>query len=202
LKAIVGLGNPGIGYARTRHNVGFVVLDKLFDRFAIRAYRQRFKALIADANVDGNRVILVKPQTFMNLSGDSVRGAKDWYKLEDSDLLIVLDDIDLPFHTLRLREGGSAGGHNGLASILDSLDTTRLPRLRIGIGRGSRQPRSHVLSHFTDEELLLLPQIVDRAATGVEIWICQGPIAAMNALNTRPASAPGADAGETGRGMM
>jgi len=186
VKIIVGLGNPGKKYESTRHNLGFMVVEELIRRLPPEANRERFKSHISESRLDGVRVVLARPQTYMNLSGDAVRQIQQWYKAPPDHVLIVYDDLDLEFGQLRFRERGSAGGHNGLTSVIQQLGTTELPRLRIGIGRGKSAAKARVLSTFTPDERNQLPEIIDRAASGVLLWLRQGPIPAMNALNAKP----------------
>ncbi len=186
MKIIIGLGNPGQKYESTRHNLGFMVVDELRTRLSPDTARERFKAQLWEARRNGERIVLVKPQTYMNLSGTAVQQVQHWYKAPANDLLVVYDDLDLEFGTVRMRERGSAGGHNGLSSIIESLGTTEVPRLRIGIGRGKSAAKARVLSTFSPPEREQLPDIIDRAATGVLSWIDEGPIAAMNLVNVRP----------------
>ncbi|MDQ3167204.1 MAG: aminoacyl-tRNA hydrolase [Chloroflexota bacterium] len=183
MKLVVGLGNPGPEYAKTRHNLGFMVVDELARRAAADGAKRRFRADVVTTTLAGESVTLVKPQTFMNLSGHAVREARSWFKVGPEDLLIVYDDIDLPFGSLRLRTGGTAGGHNGLTSIIEQLGTPAIPRLRMGIGRGAGVVRSRVLSRFSATEEGHLAAFVGTAADAVTTWAGQGILAAMNAHN-------------------
>ena len=185
VKVIVGLGNPGQEYAKTRHNIGFMVLDRLKRDLVSPTIKNRFKAEITEGWRNGEKIVLVAPQTYMNLSGQSVREVKQWHHLADEDLLVVYDDMDLPFGTLRMRPSGSAGGHNGLKSIGEQLGTLAIPRLRIGIGRG-KSSIGHVLSKFSPEETAELPQVIERAASAVGSWIDRGIVATMNEINSAP----------------
>lgn len=187
MKAIVGLGNPGKQYAETRHNIGFMVVDRLARQFDAPTPKTRFKSLVTEVTIGAEKVVLLQPQTFMNLSGDAVRLMGSWYKLYADEILIVLDDLDLPFGTLRLRERGSAGGHNGLSSVIRQLGTNEIPRLRIGIGRGKSPAIAQVLSRFSPDEQAALPGVVDDAAEACAIWVREGAVTAMNKIN---ASAP------------
>lgn len=187
MKAIVGLGNPGNQYAGTRHNVGFMVVDRLADMYGAPAAKSRFKGLVTETTIDSEKVVLLKPQTFMNASGDSVRLMGAWYKLYADEILIVLDELDLGFGTLRLRERGSAGGHNGLSSVIQQIGTNEFPRLRIGIGRGRSSATTQVLSKFNTQEQQELPTIVQGAADACVLWVTQGPITAMNQINVSAA---------------
>lgn len=197
VKIVVGLGNPGSKYRDTRHNVGFMVVDELTRRWSADRPKDRFRAQLYDAVIGSQRVILVKPQTFMNLSGAAVRQVVSWYRTDLEDVLIVTDDVDLPFGTLRMRERGSAGGHNGLKSIVSELGSQELPRLRIGIGRSDRAMSAHVLSRFSESEEKELESLITRAADGVELWLAEGAVAAMNVINQRPGE-PAATSGLRG----
>ncbi len=188
VKAVIGLGNPGQKYRGTRHNVGFLIIDELSRRFGADPPRERFKATIRECRRGDFRVTLAKPQTYMNLSGTSVQQIMNWYKLEPANALIVYDDMDLDFGVMRLRESGSAGGHNGLASIIQSIGTNQLPRLRIGIGRGRSAATAHVLSTFNEQEREVLNGLIQRACDGVECWLDDGPVSAMNQINQKTAN--------------
>lgn len=186
MKMIVGLGNPGKDYAATRHNLGFMVAAEIAKRLTANAPRSRFRAEIAEAFDGGEKLVLLKPQTYMNLSGVSVREAAHWYKIPPEEILVVADDIDLPFSTLRMRAGGGSGGHNGLKSIFADLGTDQVPRLRIGIGRGRGQATSQVLSRFSPDEAGALPDTIQAAADCALDWSRSGVIAAMNRCNRKP----------------
>lgn len=182
MKAIVGLGNPGSAYAGTRHNVGFDVVDEVARRW--NAHLRPWKS-VADVAVLGARgVVLVEPQTFMNLSGDAVAKVAAFHKLEPSDVLVVADEVHLPLGRLRIRRSGSAGGHNGLKSIIQHLGL-EFPRLRVGVGRG--QPgwdlADHVLAKFGRDERDAAAEMVTRAADAVEVFVEEGVEAAMNRFN-------------------
>jgi peptidyl-tRNA hydrolase, PTH1 family len=194
VKVVVGLGNPGQEYARTRHNVGFMVIERLKRELDAPAVKHRFKAEIIEGRRKSLKLVLVAPQTFMNLSGNSVREVKNWFRLADSDLLVVYDDMDLPFGVLRMRASGSAGGHNGLRSISEQLGTQAIPRLRIGIGRGRSNSIGHVLSRFSVEEEQELPDLIERAAAAVLSWIDRGIISTMNEINAAPEPAAKSEA--------
>lgn len=182
---IVGLGNPGREYAATRHNFGFMIADELARRAGASGSKHRFKAEIAEGRLNGRKLVLVKPQTYMNLSGHAVREVAQWYRVPVERILIIVDDLDQPFGQIRLRAKGSAGGHNGLKSIFAQLGTTEVPRLRIGIGRTSSQAISHVLSRFSPEEQAALPGVIDEAADAAELWARKGIYEAMNLVNGR-----------------
>jgi PTH1 family peptidyl-tRNA hydrolase len=152
MRIIVGLGNPGREYASTRHNLGFLVVDELARRLGAHGARKRFRSDLAEGTLDGERIVLVKPQTYMNLSGYAVREVVNWYHAPRDNLLVVLDDLDLPSGTIRIRADGSAGGHNGLDSVIEQLGTRAVPRLRVGIGRGPGVATAQVLSRFSPAE--------------------------------------------------
>jgi len=188
-RLVIGLGNPGQRYANTRHNAGFFVIDELARRIGAPESRKRFKGEVSEARRGTGKFILVQPQTYMNDSGLTVREAVQWYKTPLDQVLVVVDDLDLPFGELRLRPRGSAGGHNGLKSIFGVLGTQDIPRLRIGIGRPKSATISHVLSRFSPEEEAALPAVISRAVDVVELWADRGIIEAMNTANA-PASQP------------
>jgi PTH1 family peptidyl-tRNA hydrolase len=183
-RVVIGLGNPGRKYAGTRHNFGFLVVEELARRTNAPTSRQRMKAEITETRFGDDRLVLAMPQTYMNDSGVAVREIMRWYKTEPADVLLVVDDLDLPFGQIRLRPKGSAGGHNGLKSIFQQLGTQEIPRLRIGIGRGGGgQTIAHVLSRFSPEEQAELPDVIGRAADGVELWLSKGILETMNIMN-------------------
>jgi PTH1 family peptidyl-tRNA hydrolase len=191
VKIVVGLGNPGDQYAQTRHNVGWMVLDRIAERagWAGRG-RTRDAASIASGRYHGLDLTLVKPLTFMNLSGVAVRKALARSRVPLTDMLVVTDDFALPFGRLRFREGGSAGGHNGLRSIIEELATEGFSRLRIGIGDPRRTPVDHVLTRFEPDERARLSELLDAAADAVEGWARDGTSRAANRFNAfvlRPA---------------
>lgn len=182
---IAGLGNPGPGYARSRHNLGFQVLDKLAERHGATFARGRSHAHLADATIAGQRVILAKPQTWMNLSGESVQPLLHWYKLPPARLIVVYDELDLPLGRIRIRERGSAGGHNGVASVIQRLGTNAFPRVRIGIERPPPGPEqiNYVLGRFRKEEEEPIEAARERAADAVEAIVKDGVVQAMNLYN-------------------
>ena len=193
LQLVAGLGNPGRQYERTRHNIGFMVIDELVRRLPDGAARRRFDAELLESSTTGGRLILLKPQTYMNRSGTAVSQAMRWYKVRLEDLLVVCDDLDLPFGRLRLRPQGSSGGHNGLKSIIEQIGSDRFPRLRVGVGRPIRGDAvAHVLNRFSPDEEAALPAIIERAADAVMTWHAEGITAAMNQFNQPPASRPSA----------
>jgi PTH1 family peptidyl-tRNA hydrolase len=183
VQLIVGLGNPGAKYAETRHNAGFFVVDELAQRLGNPGWKKRFRAEVAEVRLGDLRLVLLKPQTYMNDSGLSVREAVNWYRVPREQTLIVVDDLDQPFGQLRIRARGSAGGHNGLKSIFAETGSQEFPRLRIGIGRGAHQTISHVLSRFSPEERAELDTLIGRAADAVEFWSRNGTLEAMNEIN-------------------
>lgn len=187
LRLIVGLGNPGREYAQTRHNAGFMVLDRLAERWKARwAREKKFVARIAKANWNSERLILCEPETFMNASGEAVGALTTFYRVPVDRLLVVVDDADLPVGEIRLRARGSSGGHHGLESIEQHLATREFARLRIGIGRGQttvRQITGHVLAEFSRAERDLMDKVVTRACEQVECWTQDGILQAMNRYN-------------------
>jgi PTH1 family peptidyl-tRNA hydrolase len=185
LHLIVGLGNPGKQYANTRHNVGWMVLDELARRHNLSFDKTEKKALTASGTINGKRVLLAKPQTYMNLSGEAVRGLVDFYKIDLSNLLVISDDLDIPAGTLRLRQSGSAGGQGGLKNIIQHLGTNEFNRVRFGIGRppGRMTPKDYVLQDFKGDEAILVREVVDQAANAVEVWLKDGIEAAMTRFN-------------------
>lgn len=183
---IVGLGNPGRRYERTRHNAGFMAVERLYDILPSGTARSRFQTELIETRDGDKRVILAKPQTFMNDSGHAVSQVARWYKVPRERLLLIFDELDLPFGTIRLRANGSAGGHNGVSSVIQQLHTQDFARLRIGISRpstGATVP--YVLSHFSSEEQRALPEIIDRSAAAAMLWLREGITVAMNEYNRR-----------------
>jgi peptidyl-tRNA hydrolase, PTH1 family len=183
---IVGLGNPGEEYARTRHNIGFQCVNELARRHSLDFGKKIAKSRVAEGQIAGQRVALAKPFTYMNLIGQAVVSLSQWYKIAPAqDLLVIYDELDLPFGVLRLRERGSAGTHNGMKSVVGQLGSQVFPRLRIGIGQGppGRDAASYVLGRFTREEQEQLPEIIGRAADAVEVVVREGLIATMNQFN-------------------
>lgn len=183
---IVGLGNPGKIYDDTRHNIGFKIVKALAEKYgiALRPSLIRLKGSGGEGKILEKRVQLLMPLTYMNDSGASVRKGVDYYKISLDRLIVVADDVDLPFGTLRLREKGSSGGQKGLKSIEAHLGTQEYPRLRVGVGgRGEGELAGHVLGKFTDKEQSALPEIIDRAITALELWIAEGAEPAMQKVN-------------------
>ncbi|MEZ4520041.1 MAG: aminoacyl-tRNA hydrolase [Thermomicrobiales bacterium] len=183
---IVGLGNVGSKYAGTRHNLGFEVIDELAKRSHAGAPRNRFDARIHETNFGGTRVVLAAPTTMMNNSGFAVAQLIRWYKLPPEKLLVIYDELDIPFGKMRLRPSGGAGGHNGIKSIIEQLGTADFPRVRVGVGRPtSGSTIGFLLSRFSTEERGYLPEIVSLAADAAECWVESGIDEAMNRFNTR-----------------
>ena len=188
-KLVVGLGNPGSKYEGTRHNVGFDVIDRLALGGTRPSFSRKFDGLVAESEIDFRRVLLLKPQTFMNLSGRSVAQALRFYKLDPTDLLVVCDDLSLPLGKLRIRPGGSDGGQKGLRDITAHLGTDQFPRLRIGIGeRGEADAVDYVLSRFRSAERAAIDDALILATQAVAVWVTQGIDAAMNRFNGGVAS--------------
>lgn len=178
---MVGLGNPGSRYRGTRHNVGFIVVDAIAERWQASGWQRKGEARIALDRA--HNVVLVEPQSYMNLSGHPVLSLATFYKVPPQRILVIVDDLDLPFGVLRMRASGSSGGHNGLKSIIAAIGQD-FPRLRIGIGRAhDGDAIDRVLGNFSDEERAALPAIVDRAVEGVAIWHDRGVTPAMNFVN-------------------
>src|SRR5947209_14388620 len=174
-KLVVGLGNPGSKYEGTRHNIGFEVVDRLARGGSGASFSRKFDGLIAEAEIDFHRVLLLKPQTFMNLSGRSVGQALRFFKLDPTDLLVVCDDLTLPLGKLRLRGGGSDGGQKGLRDIAAQLGTEDYPRLRIGVGdRGPIDAADFVLTRFRPAERPIIDDALIAATQAVAVWVTQG----------------------------
>jgi PTH1 family peptidyl-tRNA hydrolase len=183
MKIIVGLGNPGSRYAETRHNVGYDVVDWLAAGGGTGPYRSRFQAQVAEFTDGAETVLLVKPETFMNLSGQCVRAALDFYKRPVEDLLVVCDDMALPLGKLRMRESGTHGGHNGLRNIQEHLGTTAYCRMRIGVGEPGDDAVDHVLGRFRSGERDAIAAAVQLAGEAVLVWVRHGPAECMNRYN-------------------
>jgi peptidyl-tRNA hydrolase, PTH1 family len=185
---IVGLGNPGAKYDGTRHNIGFVVLDELARSWQIPlADNKKFQGLFGEGTIGGKKIRLLKPLTYMNNSGQSIRAVLDWYKLEAASVMVVYDDMDLPVGRLRLRLNGSAGGQNGMKSAIAHLGTQNFPRLRVGIGSKDQDAISHVLGSFSPPEKKLIHEVNQYAVSAIEVSIRDGVEKAMNLFNNRVA---------------
>lgn len=189
IKTIVGLGNPGPQYARNRHNIGFQVVEIFARRHQIELSKMQHKARLGDGWVQwgGQRqkVLLIKPLTFMNNSGEAVAPLVRYYDIDPADMLVIVDDLDLASGTIRLRPNGSSGGQNGLKSIIKLIGTQEFPRLRVGIGRppGRMDPANYVLQNFSDSEEEVFGPLREKIADAVETWIFEGVEAAMNRYN-------------------
>ena len=184
IKLIVGLGNPGARYAHSRHNAGFLIADRFARAHELDFARKRFNAQIAEGAVAGQRVMVAKPQTFMNSSGEAVGKLYAFYKIAPHDLLVIYDDLDLPLGKLRLRADGSSGGHHGMESIIARIGTSDFPRLRIGIGRPNPDADiDHVLGNFDPEERDIMNETFTRAADAIDMWLKDGIDKAMNRFN-------------------
>jgi peptidyl-tRNA hydrolase, PTH1 family len=191
LKLIVGLGNPGLEYHLTRHNLGFMAVDRVAEQCGVEIVRPEAQALTAHARIGASEVVLAKPMTFMNLSGLAVRKLMDRHEAAPGDLIVLVDEADLPFGSLRIRRRGSAGGHNGLKSIIGAIGSDEFVRVRMGI-KPDEEPAdglvSHVLGRFRRRDLEAVAEMVDRAAEAVTVIIREGAERAMNQFNRRPES--------------
>ena len=185
MKMIVGLGNPGRKYDGTRHNVGFVALAKLGESDGDGKVKARFRGETMEARIGGEKVLLLSPLTYMNLSGESIREAKDFYKIETEDILVICDDFSLPLGKLRIRPKGSSGGQKGLANAIKHLGTEEVPRLRIGIGPPPENwdIADYVLSKFSKDEQKEIEHAVRKAADAARDWVTEGAEASMNRYN-------------------
>jgi PTH1 family peptidyl-tRNA hydrolase len=185
VKVIVGLGNPGKKYEDTRHNVGFMTIDKISKKWGIPVTQNKFRALVGEGRIDFERVLLVKPQTYMNLSGESVAEVLHFYKLTADDILVIYDDLDLPVGKLRLREKGSAGGHNGIKSLIQHLGTQEFKRIKIGIDRPEpgRSVSDYVIGSFPSSDKPAIDEAVDIAAQACAMWMKDSFSNVMNKFN-------------------
>jgi peptidyl-tRNA hydrolase, PTH1 family len=184
IKLVVGLGNPGARYARNRHNVGFMIVERFAHARHWRFARKRFNAEIAEGATDGKRVMIAKPQTFMNASGEAIGKLFAFFKIAPDDLLVVYDDLDLPLGKMRMRPHGSAGGHHGMESIIARIGTSNFPRLRVGIGRPNPDADiDHVLGSFEGDERELMDETFARAVEAIDVWLADGIDKAMNKFN-------------------
>lgn len=180
----VGLGNPGDKYKRTRHNVGSEVIDSLAAKYRDASFKKKFSSLVATIAIGDFIVILMKPQTFMNLSGPAVQEASHFYQVNPENICVVYDDLDLALGDLRIRKFGGSGGHNGMVSIIGSLGSDKFPRFRIGIGRGN-EAADHVLSEFSRAERITIEATVLRTREALECLVLEGIDAAMNRFNKK-----------------
>lgn len=187
LYVIVGLGNPGKTYSNTRHNVGFDTLDILAERNNIKINKIKFKSVYGEGNINGEKVLLVKPQTYMNNSGETVRDIANFFKLNPKEIIVIVDDIDIEFASVRVRQKGSAGSHNGLKSIIYLLGSDDFPRIKIGIGKKheSQNLADFVLSRFSKDERKIIEESLVYSAEAVETIIKDGIEASMNKFNNK-----------------
>lgn len=180
---IVGLGNPGEKYNSTRHNIGFEVIDYISNKYNIETNRIKFKGVYGEGFINGTKVILLKPTTYMNLSGESIREVVDFYKLQDDEVIVLYDDISLDIGKLRIREKGSAGGHNGIKSIISHLSSDVFPRIKIGVGQPKGDLVSHVLGRFSPAENEVLKESIEATSLAIEEIIREDTKSAMNKFN-------------------
>lgn len=188
---IVGLGNPGRQYEETKHNVGFHVIDKLAEKYDIDVNKFKNKAFVGDGAIKGKRVLLVKPQTYMNLSGESVREIVNFYKIPQERFVVIFDDTSLPCGSVRIREKGSHGGHNGIRNIIDQMGTDEFNRIKVGIGEkpSGWDLADYVLAKFNPDDLPLMEQGMDKAVQGVELMLSRGIKEAANRVNQKAKTA-------------
>lgn len=182
---LVGLGNPGREYKDTRHNFGFMLIDRIAVRLNARGMKVQSKAIVTNAMYEERKLILTKPQTYMNLSGQSVQGLVHFYKIPLTNMMVLSDDLDIPFGTIRIRAAGGPGGQRGLSSVIESLGTKDFPRLRLGIGRppGRMDPANFILQNFSRDEMKSISEILDAAADAALEFVKNGLNAAMNKFN-------------------
>ena len=180
---IVGLGNPGKEYDGTRHNIGFAAVDYIADKYNIELNRIKFKGVFGEGFIDGKKVILLKPTTYMNLSGESIREVINFYKISNEEVIVIYDDISLEVGRLRIREKGSHGGHNGIKSIIANLGTDVFPRVKIGVGAPKGNLVSHVLGKFNEDEIEILRETIKASSDAVSIMVKSDTKEAMNKLN-------------------
>ena len=187
MKIIAGLGNPGSEYARTKHNVGWMLVDALAERLGAGDWRQHEKGLVAEARIGAEKVLLVKPQTYMNNSGECIGPLMRWYKLEPEDVIAVHDDMDIPAGMVRIRKKGSAGGHNGIKSLIAHIGSEKFGRVRIGVGRPlpGWSVINHVLAPFSDEDVPKIREAIEYLLPAVECIVSDGYDMAMNKYNPK-----------------
>ena len=185
---IAGLGNPGKKYEQTRHNMGFLAVDFLAEKYDIKVNKIRFRALTGEGRIAGQKVLLLQPQTYMNLSGESVRLALEYYKVNPQELIVIYDDIDIQAGMIRIRKKGSAGTHNGMRNILYHIRTEDFPRIRVGIGSGRKEDMiNYVTGSVPKDEITLLKEAADKAACGAACIVEKGIEKAMNEYNIKSA---------------
>lgn len=185
MKLIVGLGNPGKQYEKTRHNIGFEVIDKLSERLSIPLDQAKFKGLYGIGHSHGEKVLLLKPLTYMNLSGESIRSIMDYYDIDLEDLIVIYDDMDLPVGKIRLRQKGSAGGHNGVKSTIAHIGSQQFNRIRVGINRptNGQSITDYVLGKFTKEEMAMIDEVILKCSQACESYLEQPFLQVMNDYN-------------------
>lgn len=187
MKLIVGLGNPGLQYATTRHNIGFEAIDSLAQVHNINVQKNKFKSFIGEGTIKGEKIILMKPQTYMNLSGEALKACMEWHKLTKDDIVVIYDDTSLELGQLRLRKTGSSGGHNGIKNIIAHLGTQDFMRIKIGVGE--KPPgwdlANYVLSRFSEEEMKIVCPRLNDVVKAIEFIITQGVDRAMNQYNLK-----------------
>jgi PTH1 family peptidyl-tRNA hydrolase len=183
IKAVVGLGNPGKKYSNTRHNIGFKVIEELGSRYVIEKEETKYDTIIGHIRIGNKKVLLVKPLTYMNLSGRAIKPVINWYKIDLNNLIVIYDDMDLSPGCIRIRADGGTGGHKGMMSVCESLGAKDFPRIRIGIGRAPEGVIPWVLGEFSDEEKIIINATVKKAGDAVDCWVKNGIAAAMNAYN-------------------
>ena len=185
MKIVVGLGNPGSEYSQTRHNVGFMAIDMWAEKHGVTAWKNKFEAQIAEIKIHNENIILVKPQTYMNLSGVAVREVVNWYKVKPEDVIVIYDDMDTTLGKIRLRKKGSSGGHNGIESILVNIGKEEFPRVRVGIGRppSGWTVVGYVLGKFNQDEQPVVVDVINKIGLALDCWLKEGLDKAMNKFN-------------------
>lgn len=184
---IAGLGNPGKKYENTRHNMGFIAIDLLAEEFGIKVDKLKFKSLVGEGRIAGQRVLLMKPQTYMNLSGEAIREAVNFYKIDPGELIVIYDDIDIPTGTFRIRKKGSAGTHNGMRSVVYQIQSDQFPRIRVGIGSETKMDLiNYVVGGISKSERELLEDSLVKSAKAAACIVEKGIDKAMNEYNVRP----------------
>lgn len=185
MRLIVGLGNPGREYEKTRHNVGFVAIDYLAERLGIKMSKIKFKGICGEGFIGNEKCILLKPQTFMNLSGESVRDAAEFYKIAPEDIIVIYDDVNLETGKVRIRPDGSAGGHNGMKSIIYLLNSDKFPRIRFGVGAPTHDLADHVLGHFNEQDGINVTNAIKRIEDIISVMISKDISEAMSRFNNK-----------------
>ncbi|MDU2664829.1 MAG: aminoacyl-tRNA hydrolase [Clostridium perfringens] len=180
---IVGLGNPGKQYEQTRHNIGFDVIDYMANKYNIDVNREKFKGICGEGFIENKKVILLKPLTYMNLSGESIRELANFYKLEDDEIIVVYDDISLDIGRLRIREKGSAGGHNGIKSIIQNLGGDKFPRVKVGVGQPKDNLVNHVLGKFSKEDREHIEKVIPLVSDAIVEIVKNDAKESMNKFN-------------------